>query len=271
MATSILARNNVTVFGNGRQPIIFAHGFGCDQHMWRFIAPAFAATHRIVLFDYVGSGKSDLGAYSPERYSSLSGYAQDVLDVCEALNLSNAIFVGHSVSGVIGLLAAIQAPQRFSRLVLIGPSPRYVDDPPDYAGGFTRPAIEGLLAMMEKNYLGWASMLAPTIMQNAERPELAGELEASFCATDPEIARQFAEVTFLSDNRADLPRVPVPSLILQCADDVIAPTTVGRYLHAHLPQSTLRQMRATGHCPHVSHPDETIALIRDYLGLADHV
>jgi len=265
MTPSILARNNVTVFGDGNRPMIFAHGFGCDQNMWRFITPAFAATHRIILFDYVGSGKSDLAAYSAERYGSLAGYAQDVLDVCTTLDLHDAIFVGHSVSSVVGMLAAIQTPERFSHLVLIGPSPRYVDDPPDYTGGFTQSAIAGLLDMMEHNYLGWASMLAPAIMQNPERPELAGELEASFCSTDPMIARQFAEVTFFSDNRADLADVPVPSLILQCSDDVIAPLAVGSYLHAQLPQSTLRVMRATGHCPHVSHPDETIALIRDYL------
>lgn len=265
MTLDILARNNVQVFGNGSQSMIFAHGFGCDQQMWRFLTPAFAATHRIVLFDYVGSGASDLAAYSAARYSSLAGYAQDLLDVCAALDLSDAVFVGHSVSSVIGMLAAIREPKRFRHLILITPSPRYLDDPPYYVGGFTRPAIEGLLAMMEKNDLGWASMLAPVVMQNPERPELAAELEQRFCSTEPDIARQFAEVTFFSDNRADLPLVPVPSLILQCSDDLIAPLPVGHYLHAQLPQSTLQVMRATGHCPHLSHPEETIALMRAYL------
>ncbi|HLA63195.1 MAG TPA: alpha/beta hydrolase [Rhodothermales bacterium] len=265
MTPDVLQRNNVKVFGRGTQPMLFAHGFGCDQNMWRFVTPAFEDDYRIVLFDYVGSGHSDLGAYSAERYGSLDGYAQDVLDVCEALDLRDVVFVGHSVSGVVGMLASIRAPERFSRLILVGPSPRYVDDAPDYVGGFSREAIEGLLDMMDKNYMGWASAMAPPIMGNAERPELAAELEESFCSTDPVIARRFAEATFFSDNRADLPRVTTPSLILQCAEDVIAPESVGHYLHAHLAGSTLHLMEATGHCPHVSHPEETVRAIRAYL------
>ena len=262
---NVLVRNNVKVSGRGSQAMVFAHGFGCDQNMWRFVTPAFEEHYRVVLFDFVGSGKSDLNAYDPERYGDLRGYAQDVLDILEALDLRDVVFVGHSVSAVIGLLASIRAPERFDRLVLVGPSPRYIDDPPEYVGGFSREDIAGLLDMMEKNYIGWASFLAPVIMRNDERPELARELEDSFCSTDPVIARRFAEVTFFSDNRADLAAVTVPSLIMQCSEDAIAPAAVGEYLARHLPGGTLRVLRATGHCPHVSHPEETVAVIREYL------
>lgn len=265
VAENILVRNNVRVFGKGTRPMLFAHGFGCDQNMWRLITPAFEDDYRIVLFDYVGSGKSDLQAYSPERYGTLDGYAQDVLDICAALDLANIIYVGHSVSSVIGMLASIQEPQRFDRLVMIGPSPCYINDHPAYVGGFERADITGLLDMMEKNYIGWTSFIAPVIMKNDERPELTGELEQSFCSTDPKIARRFAEATFFSDNRSDVPKVTVPSLILQCSDDAIAPLDVGSYLDRHLPDSTLRVMKATGHCPHISHPEETIELMKEYL------
>jgi sigma-B regulation protein RsbQ len=248
--------------------MLFAHGFGCDQNMWRFVTPAFEDNYRIVLFDYVGSGKSDLRAYSAERYGDLDGYAQDVLDVCAALDLSDVIYVGHSVSSVIGMLASIREPERFERLILIGPSPRYINDAPDYVGGFEHADIEGLLDTMERNYIGWANFLAPVIMKNSDYPELAQELEESFCSTDPKIARRFAEATFFSDNRSDLAEVRVPSLIMQCSDDAIAPLEVGDYLHHHLPGSTLRVMQATGHCPHMSHPDETIRIIKEYLSTA---
>ncbi len=268
MNRDILARNNVKVFGRGSQPMLFAHGFGCDQNMWRFVTPAFEDNYRIVLFDYVGSGKSDLRAYSAERYGDLDGYAQDVLDVCAALDLSDVIYVGHSVSSVIGMLASIREPERFERLILIGPSPRYINDAPDYVGGFEHADIEGLLDTMERNYIGWANFLAPVIMKNSDYPELAQELEESFCSTDPKIARRFAEATFFSDNRSDLAEVRVPSLIMQCSDDAIAPLEVGDYLHHHLPGSTLRVMQATGHCPHMSHPDETIRIIKEYLSTA---
>ncbi len=245
--------------------MLFAHGFGCDQNMWRFVAPAFEDDYRVVLFDYVGSGKSDLRAYDERRYSTLDGYARDVLDVCEALDLRDITFVGHSVSAMVGVLAANAAPERFARLIMIGPSPRYINDAPAYVGGFERADIEGLLETMDKNYIGWANFLAPAIMKNPDRPELGEELTESFCSTDPVIARNFAEATFFADNRADLAAVRVPSLIMQCSDDMIAPLAVGDYLHRELPGSTLRVLAATGHCPQMSAPEETIAVIRDYL------
>jgi sigma-B regulation protein RsbQ len=265
MSEEILRRNNVKVFGRGTRPMMFAHGFGCDQNMWRYVTPAFEEDYRVVLFDYVGSGKSDLRAYDPERYATLDGYAQDVLDVCRALELSDVVFVGHSVSSVVGLLASIREPALFSRLILVGPSPCYVNQPPDYRGGFERADIEGLLDLMERNYIGWANFLAPVVARNPERPELARELEESFCSTDPRVARRFAEATFLADNRGDLSRVRVPSLIMQCSDDAIAPAEVGDYLKRHLPRSTLRVLKATGHCPHMSHPEETVEVIKEYL------
>ncbi|HEX2080862.1 MAG TPA: alpha/beta hydrolase [Longimicrobium sp.] len=265
MSQDVLSRNNVKVFGRGTQPMVFAHGFGCDQNMWRYVTPAFEDDYRIVLFDYVGSGKSDLSAYDPDRYSRLDGYAQDVLDVCRALDLRDVILVGHSVSSMVAVLAAREEPWRFDRLILIGPSPRYVNDPPEYVGGFERADIEGLLEMMDRNYIGWANFLAPAIMKNPDRPELGQELTESFCSTDPAIARRFAEATFFADNRADLADVRVPALVLQCTDDMIAPQEVGEYVHRSLAGSTLRVMEATGHCPHMSHPEETIRLMREYL------
>jgi sigma-B regulation protein RsbQ len=265
MNDAVLRRNNVKVFGHGSQPMLFAHGFGCDQNMWRFVAPAFADDYRIVLFDYVGAGKSDLAAYDAERYSSLEGYAQDVLEVCHALDLADVIFVGHSVSSVIGVLAANREPELFDRLVLIGPSPRYINEQPDYVGGFERSDIEGLLETMEKNYIGWANFLAPAIMKNPDRPELAEELETSFCSTDPVIARRFAEATFFADNRKDMAALRRPALIMQCSEDMIAPNAVGEYLRRITPGSSFRQLAATGHCPHMSHPEETIRVIREYL------
>ncbi len=233
--------------------------------MWRFVTPAFEKTYRIVQFDYVGCGKSERGAYSADRYGSLSGYAQDVLEVCAALHLRDVLFVGHSVSSMIGILASLQDPALFQKLFLIGPSPCYINDAPDYVGGFERADIEGLLELMDKNYMGWANFLAPVVMKNAERPHLTQEMEESFCSTDPETARRFAQVTFLSDNRQDLPRVTVPSLILQASEDAIAPLEVGDYLNRQLRSSTLRILKATGHCPHMSHPEETVQCIQEYL------
>jgi sigma-B regulation protein RsbQ len=260
----ILKRNNVTIFGQGVKPMIFAHGFGCGQQMWRYIWPAFERDYKIVLFDYVGSGGSDNSAYNLERYGNLNGYAQDVLDICHALDLKGCIFVGHSVSSIIGLLASIKGPERFESLVLVGPSARYIDDS-GYVGGFSQADIEDLLQTMEKNYIGWANFLGPAIMKNDDRPELGQELTESFCSTDPVIARQFAQATFLSDNRADLRNVRHRSLILQCSEDIIAPVQVGEYIHEEMPGSVYRLMQATGHCPHLSAPDETIKMIKEFL------
>jgi len=260
-----LQRNNVVVHGRpDAAPMIFAHGFGCDQNMWRFVWPAFEDDYRIVLFDHVGAGGSDAGAFDPGRYGSLHGYATDVLEICRELDLDDIVFVGHSVSAMIGALAAAEDPARFGRLVLIGPSPRYIDDE-GYVGGFTRDDIEGLLEAIDSNYLGWSSQMAPVIMGNEDRPELGEELTNSFCRADPEIARQFARVTFLSDNRADLGRVTTPSLILQCSRDAIAPEVVGDYVHSRLPGSKLVQLSATGHCPNLSAPEETVAAIKAFL------
>jgi len=264
---SVLARNNVTVFGHGDTPMVFAHGYGCDQNMWRLITPAFVDTHRVILFDHVGAGNSDLSAYDRTKYSSLDGYAQDLLEICNELELERMIFVGHSVSALIGILAANRRPELFDRLILVGPSPRYINDG-DYIGGFTRKDIEELLEFQDSNYLGWSAALAPVIMGNEERPELSEELRNSFCRTDPDIARQFAAVTFLSDNRDDLRHARVPSLILQCREDAIAPMAVGEYVHRHLPESEMVVLDATGHCPHLSAPEETIVAIRNYLSLA---
>ena len=259
-----MMRNNIRILGRGARVIIFAHGLGCDQHMWRFITPAFEEDFRIVLFDHVGAGQSDLDAYDPAKYATLAGYASDLLEICAELDLRDVIFVGHSVSAMIGALASVREPERFIRLIMVGPSPRYLNDE-GYHGGFTRTEIDEMLEFLDSNYLGWAAALAPSIMGNADHPELADELENSFCRTDPEIAKRFARVTFLSDNRADLPRVTTPSLVLQCRDDIIAPLAVGEYLQKHLHACELVVLKATGHCPHLSAPDETIAAIRRYL------
>jgi sigma-B regulation protein RsbQ len=265
----LTARHNVTIAGPADgQPMLFAHGFGCDQNMWRFVAPRFADRFTCVLFDHVGAGGSDLSAYDPDRYSTLAGYADDVLALCRHLDLRDVVFVGHSVSAMIGVLAAIEEPDRFAKLVLVGPSPRYLDDQ-GYVGGFTEADIDDLLDSLGSNYLGWSTAMAPAIMGNPDRPELGAELTESFCSTDPVIARRFAEATFYADNRNDLPKVSVPSLVLQCSDDMVAPNAVGEYIARETPGSTLRVMRATGHCPHMSAPEETIALMREYLRSPD--
>jgi sigma-B regulation protein RsbQ len=258
-------RHNVQLHGReDATPMVFSHGFGCDQNMWRHVWPSFAGDHRIVLFDHVGHGRSDHSAFDPEHYQTLDGYAQDVLDICHELDLHDIVFVGHSVSAMIGALAAAAEPERFSRLVMVGPSPRYIDDE-GYAGGFSRADIDGLLESLDSNYLGWSSTMAPVIMGNDDRPELGAELTESFCATDPAIASHFARVTFLSDNRDDLARVPTRSLVLQCSHDAIAPTAVGEFVHEQLPDSELVLLSATGHCPNLSAPEETIAAIRAFL------
>jgi sigma-B regulation protein RsbQ len=265
VAADVLTRNNVVVGGRpDARPMMFAHGFGCDQNMWRFVVPAFEDRFRTVLFDYVGAGASDLRAYDPDRYATLDGYARDVVDICEALDLRDAVFVGHSVSSMIGVLASLAAPGRIGALVLIGPSPRYIDDA-GYVGGFSAADIDELLASLDSNYLGWSSAMAPVIIANPDRPELGAELTASFCRADPDIQKRFARATFLSDNRRDLARVRVPTLVLQCSEDVIAPDAVGAFVADGIPVSRFVRLRATGHCPNLSAPDETIGAIRSFL------
>ena len=257
-------RHNVRVRGRGDAPMMFAHGFGCDQNMWRFVAPAFEDDFRTVLFDFVGAGGSSLDAYDPERYSQLSGYADDVIDVIEELGLSGVVFVGHSVSAMIGVLAALKKPDLFSKLVLVAPSPRYIDDE-GYVGGFTVDQIEELLAFLGENPMAWSQAMAPAIMGNADRPELGQELTESFCRMDPEIARGFARVTFTADNREDLARVSHPTLILQCSDDIIAPLSIGDFLRDQIADSRLIVLKATGHCPNLSAPEEVVEAIRGFV------
>ena len=257
----VTERNNVKVRGNGGRSMIFAHGFGCDQNMWRFVAPAFEADFRTVLFDHVGAGGSDLSAYDSKKYASLDGYADDLVEIGTELGLTDAVFVGHSVSAMIGVLASIKAPSMFSHLVLVGPSPRYIDDGA-YRGGFSAQQIDELLASLDDNHMGWSAAMAPAIMGNPERPELGEELKNSFCRTDPEIAKQFARVTFMSDNRSDLANVTVPVLVLQCRDDIIASEVVGEYVRESIDGSELVLLDASGHCPNLSAPEQVIEAIR---------
>ena len=262
---NVLKRNHVTIHGNPAGPtMLFAHGFGCDQNMWRFVAPEFEADHRVVLFDHVGAGRSDISAYDEEKYARLEGYASDIVEIGKELGLKDAIFIGHSVSAVMGILAAIEQPEMFRALVLVGPSPCYIDEN-GYEGGFTREQIDELLESLAANHLGWSMTMAPVIMGNPDRPELGDELSNSFCRTDPTIAREFARATFLSDYRDILGKTTVPALILQCSDDVIAPISIGGYMHARMPGSTLVVLDATGHCPNLSAPAETTEAIRNYL------
>lgn len=259
-------RNNVSTIGESGPVILFAHGFGCSQLMWSRITPAFAATHRQVLFDYVGSGRSQLSAFNAARYSSLDGYAQDVLDVCDAQGLQSGVtFVGHSVSGSIGLLASIARPNLFDRLILVGPTPYFLNDPPDYAGGFERADLDSLLTLMDQNYIGWANYLAPVVAGAEQGEVLAGELSESFCSTDPVAMRVFAQTTFFADNRADLPQVSRPCLILQHRDDSLVPLAVGEYLKAQLKGSTLEVMNVAGHAAHMTHPALVIDAMQRYM------
>lgn len=244
--------------------MVFSHGFGCDQNMWRFVAPEFEKDYRVVLFDHVGAGKSDLSAYETDKYAKLEGYADDIIALAHEIGIEDGIFVGHSVSAMIGALVAIKEPDLFSELILVAPSPSYTNDA-DYHGGFAREEIEELLEALDSNHMGWSIQMAPVIMGNPDRPELGEELSNSFCRTDPDIAQHFARVTFLSDYRHTLKEIPVPALILQCSSDVIAPRSVGEYMHREIPESKLVVMRATGHCPNLSHPQETVAAIKAYL------
>lgn len=260
----VIERNNVKVRGSGDRAMVFAHGFGCDQNMWRFVEPAFEKDFKTVLFDQVGAGGSDLTAYDKAKYATLGGYADDVIEIGHELGLKDAVFVGHSVSAMIGALAVPKAPGMFGKLVMIGPSARYIDDG-DYVGGFGASQIEELLQFLESNHMGWSAQMAPAIMGNADRPELGEELTNSFCRTDPEIAKAFARVTFTSDNREDLAKVDVPTLILQCSEDIIAPQGAGEYVRQALPASEFVVLEATGHCPNLSAPDEVIAAMRTFV------
>ncbi|MDX6204363.1 MAG: sigma-B regulation protein RsbQ [Frankiales bacterium] len=261
----VLSQLNVTVTGPADgQPMVFAHGFGCDQRMWRHVAPTFADRYRVITFDNMGAGGSDPLGYDPVRYSSLDGYADDVVALCRELGLQDVIFVGHSVSSMVGALASLRAPGLFARLVFVSPSARYVNDA-GYIGGFTESDIAELLDSLDSNYLGWSGAMAPVVMGNPDRPELGEELTDSFCRTDPAVASQFARVTFLSDNRADLPRVTTPTLVLQCRDDVIAPIEVGEFVRDALPHSSFVLLDAVGHCPNLSAPEATAGAIADFL------
>ena len=261
---NIVNRNNVIVKGKGSQVIMFAHGFGCDQHMWRYVAPAFEENYKVILFDHVGAGRSDLSAFIPRKYETLDGYADDIIEIVTALELRDIIFVGHSVSALMGIIASQKSPAAFKSLILVSPSPSYINDG-DYVGGFTKPQIEELLESLDQNHLGWSMTMAPVIMGNPDRQELSDELANSFCRTDPEIAKHFARTTFLSDRRELLSSVNVPSLILQCSEDVIAPKVVGEYVHTQIKGSKLVIMKATGHCPNLSAPEETIDVIKKFL------
>jgi sigma-B regulation protein RsbQ len=265
---NIHQRNNLNVIddgpGNGAATMVFAHGFGCDQNMWRRLVPTFSERFRIVLFDLVGCGQSDLSAYDRTKYGSLHGYAADVLEIIGEVTEGPVIFVGHSVSAMIGLLAEIEAPERFAAQIMVGPSPSYINDG-DYIGGFTREDIEGLLETLDSNYLGWSSTMAPAIMGAPDQPELGEDLANSFCRTDPEIAAHFARVTFLSDHRKDLDRTNSPALLLQCSDDLIAPRSVGDYMHRTMRHSTLRIIENVGHCPHLSAPSASIDAMEEFL------
>ena len=269
VAAGIEERLNVHRVGEGpgAPPMIFSHGFGCDQRMWRFVAPAFAVDHDVVLYDHVGASSSNVADYDPVKYSNLRGYAADLVELVERLELRDAVFVGHSVAAMIGVVAETLSPGLFSRLVLVAPSARYIDDPATgYVGGFSSSDIEEMLMALADNHLGWSAQMAGVIMGNPDRPELAAELENSFCQTDPSIAEQFARVTFTSDNREDLRSVATPCLILQCSADIVAPEPVGRYLRDHLSDAVLVQLAARGHCPQLSAPVEVISAMRSFLG-----
>jgi len=258
-------KHNINVLGEG-PPLVFLHGFGCDQNMWRFVVPAFARNHTVILYDLVGSGRSELAAYDREKYGTLHGHADDLLDIVRSVATEPVTVVGHSVSAMIALLATNAAPELFAAQVMVGPSACYIDDG-DYRGGFSRADIDELLETMEGNYLGWSSAVAPQIMGAPDRPELREELTNSFCRTDPEIAKHFGRVTFLSDHRADLAHCRLPTLILQCTDDFVAPVEVGQYIHRAIPGSEYVLIDNTGHCPHLSAPDASVAAIRRFVQL----
>lgn len=261
---SVIKKNNIKIIGNSEEVLMFAHGYGCDQSMWRFVTPAFSEKYKIVLIDLVGSGNSDPSYYNFQKYSSLTGYANDIIEICDSLNLKNVTLVAHSVSCMIGALACIERPELFKNLIMVGPSPCYINDG-DYPGGFSPAELESLSHSLESNYLGWSSAITPTIMGNSDKPELTEELTNSFCRNDPERAIHFAKVTFGGDNRKDLPLISTPTLVIQCSEDFIAPLAVGKFVHSAIKHSKFTLLKATGHCPHLSAPKETIEAIQAYL------
>ena len=260
----IIKRNNVVVSGKGEKVILFAHGYGCDQKMWRFVAPAFEENYKVILFDHVGSGKSDWNSYSPKKYSTLQGYADDIIEICDSLKLQKTILVAHSVSSMISVLAANPRPDLFEHIIMVGPSPRYMNDG-DYYGGFSEQDVMEMVETLDSNYLGWSSAITPIIVGNSDKPQFAEELNNSFCQHDPEIAKHFARVTFMGDNRSDLQKLQIPTLILQCSQDIIVPLEVGKYVHKNIMNSDFVVIETTGHCPHLCNPDETTLAIKKYL------
>lgn len=261
---SALLRHNVKTAGSGARTMVFAHGFGCDQSMWRHVAPRFEDTFRVATLDYVGAGKSDTSAYDPEKYATLDGYANDLIEIGDELGIRDGVFVGHSVSAMIGAIAAVQRPEMFSTLVMVGPSPRYINDL-DYEGGFSEGDIDDLLNALSDNPLAWSASMAPAIIGNPDKPEFGEELTESFCKLDPKIAYDFARATFTSDNRADLPKIRAKTLILQCHDDIIASERVGKYVRDNIPGSTLVMLDASGHCPNLTAPEQVTSAIRDFV------
>lgn len=264
MDQSAVKRNNVRVFGKGEKPIIFVHGFGCDQEMWRFVIPDFEEDYKVILLDLVGSGNSEIKAYNSEKYRGLGGHARDIIEICEELELKKSILVGHSVSSMIGVLAAVSRPDLFERLILLTPSPRYINEE-NYKGGFDKKDIDELVETLENNFLGWSSFITPIIIGNPEKEEFSNELKNSFCSMDPEIAKHFAKVTFLGDNRKDLKKVQAPTLVIQCNPDTIAPVEVGRYVQEMIPNSKYVELDSPGHCPHLTSPRLVINAIKMYL------
>lgn len=265
LPNDVMARNNVKVIGNGPKTLVLAHGFGCDQNMWRFITPVLQQQFKIVLFDYVGSGSSDLSQFNKERYSGLEGYAKDIVEIGEALQLSDVIFIGHSVSSIIGALASIEAPSIFSKMIMICPSPCFLNFPPDYLGGFEKQDLQELLNLMDKNYIGWANYLAPLVMGDNNPSELTGELSSSFCSTDPVVAKSFAKATFLSDYRHILKEVKQPTLIFQSKNDSLASPEIGKFINDNITNSELEIVDADGHCLHMTHPEQVTNSILKYL------
>ncbi|MGB3726062.1 MAG: alpha/beta hydrolase [Glaciecola sp.] len=265
LAKQIIKRNNVQVIGEGEKTLMLAHGFGCDQNMWRFMLPLLQQHYRIVIFDYVGCGQSDLSAYLPSRYKTLQGYAEDVVQICEALALENVYFIGHSVSGTIGGLAAVANPQLFKKIIMVCPSPSFLNFPPEYFGGFEKEDLEELINLMDKNYIGWANYLAPLVMGEQSDPSFSEELENSFCSTDPNFAKPFAKATFFSDYRAELASLALPVLIIQSANDSLAGVEVGKYMHEKISDSSLEIVEAHGHCLHMTQPSTISELIDDFI------